>query len=134
MLINVDGELSNGITAKDLILFIIGKIGTDGGTGYSIEFGGSAIRSLSMESRMTVCNMTIEAGARAGMVAPDEKTFDYVANRPFSPKGSDFDKAVKYWASLKTDPDASFNATYSFEASEILPQVTWGTLLKWLHI
>ncbi|MEC8169116.1 MAG: 3-isopropylmalate dehydratase large subunit [Pseudomonadota bacterium] len=127
MLIEINGQLQKGVTAKDVTMFIIGKIGTAGGTEHVIEYAGSAIENLTMEGRMTLCNMAIEAGARAGMVAPDEKTFDYVANRPFSPKGSDFDKAVKYWASLKTDPDASFNATYSFEASEILPQVTWGT-------
>ena len=127
MLIEINGQLQKGVTAKDVTMFIIGKIGTAGGTEHVIEYAGSAIENLTMEGRMTLCNMAIEAGARAGMVAPDEKTFDYVANRPFSPKGSDFDKAVKYWASLKTDPDAIFNATYSFEASEILPQVTWGT-------
>ena len=127
MLIEINGQLQKGVTAKDVTMFIIGKIGTAGGTEHVIEYAGSAIENLTMEGRMTLCNMAIEAGARAGMVAPDEKTFDYVANRPFSPKGPDFDKALKYWASLKTDPGASFNTIYSFEASEILPQVTWGT-------
>ena len=127
MLIEINGHLQKRSDCKRRNNVHNRKIGTAGGTEHVIEYAGSAIENLTMEGRMTLCNMAIEAGARAGMVAPDEKTFDYVANRPFSPKGSDFDKAVKYWASLKTDPDASFNATYSFEASEILPQVTWGT-------
>ena len=114
MLINVDGELPNGVTAKDLILFIIGKIGTDGGTGYSIEFGGSAIRSLSMEGRMTVCNMSIEAGGRAGMIAPDETTYEYLKGRPHCPKGRNFDKAIEKWDQYKSDPDAEFEKRFSF--------------------
>ena len=107
MLINVDGELSNGITAKDLILFIIGKIGTDGGTGYSIEFGGSVIRSLSMEGRMTVCNMTIEAGARAGLIGVDDKTISYLKERHFAPSGENLEKALEYWKTLNSDKNLS---------------------------
>ena len=114
-----------GIIVKTM--FIIGKIGTAGGTGHVIEYCGQAIRNLSMEGRMTLCNMAIEAGARAGMVAPDEKTFNYVENRPFSPKGEEFKKAVDYWKDLATDSDALFDSKYLFSAEEILPQVTWGT-------
>jgi 3-isopropylmalate/(R)-2-methylmalate dehydratase large subunit len=127
MLINVDGELSNGITAKDLILFIIGKIGTDGGTGYSIEFGGSAIRSLSMEGRMTVCNMTIEAGARAGLIGVDDKTISYLKERHFAPSGDNLEKALEYWKTLNSDKNASFDKVVNINASEVLPMVSWGT-------
>ena len=127
MMIEIEGDLQKGVTAKDVTMFIIGKIGTAGGTGHVIEYCGEAIRNLSMEGRMTLCNMAIEAGARAGMVAPDEKTFNYVENRPFSPKGEEFKKAVDYWKDLATDPDALFDSKYLFSAEEILPQVTWGT-------
>ena len=127
MMIEIEGDLQKGVTAKDVTMFIIGKIGTAGGTGHVIEYCGQAIRNLSMEGRMTLCNMAIEAGARAGMVAPDEKTFNYVENRPFSPKGEEFKKAVDYWKDLVTDSDALFDSKYLFSAEEILPQVTWGT-------
>ena len=127
MMIEIEGDLQKGVTAKDVTMFIIGKIGTAGGTGHVIEYCGQAIRNLSMEGRMTLCNMAIEAGARAGMVAPDEKTFNYVENRPFSPKGEEFKKAVDYWKDLATDSDALFDSKYLFSAEEILPQVTWGT-------
>ncbi|MDE2428858.1 MAG: 3-isopropylmalate dehydratase large subunit [Burkholderiales bacterium] len=127
MLVQVDGVLSAGVTAKDIVLAIIGKIGTAGGTGYAIEFAGSAIRSLSMEGRMTVCNMAIEAGARAGMIAVDQTTIDYVKGRPFSPVGPHWDRALDYWRTLHTDPGAKFDMVVTLNASEIKPQVTWGT-------
>lgn len=127
MLISVEGELGNGITGKDVILHIIGVIGTAGGTGYAMEFGGSAIRSLSMEGRMTMCNMAIEAGARAGMVAVDEKTIEYVKGRPFAPKGADWEKAVSAWRDLVSDADAKFDTVINIRAQDIKPQVTWGT-------
>ena len=127
MLVKVEGSLSAGVTAKDVALAIIGKIGTAGGTGYAIEFGGSAIRALSMEGRMTLCNMAIEAGARAGIVAPDEKTFDYLKGKTYAPKGADWDKAVAYWKTLASDADAKFDAVVELDAAKIEPQVTWGT-------
>lgn len=127
MLIDVDGTLQPGITAKDVALYIIGKIGTAGGTGYAIEFGGKAIRSLSMEGRMTLCNMSIEAGARSGLVAVDEKTIDYVKNRPFAPCEQDWDKAVAYWRTLVSDEGAQFDKVIHINADDIQPQVTWGT-------
>ncbi|MFO1385165.1 MAG: 3-isopropylmalate dehydratase large subunit [Chitinivorax sp.] len=127
MLIRVEGQLGKGVTAKDVALAIIGKIGTAGGTGYAVEFGGSAIRSLSMEGRMTLCNMAIEGGARAGMVAVDDKTIDYVKDRPFAPKGDVWNKAVEFWRTLVSDADAEFDAVVELKAEEILPQVTWGT-------
>ncbi len=127
MLIQVEGKLGAGVTAKDIVLAIIGKIGTAGGTGYAIEFAGSAIRSLTMEGRMTVCNMAIEAGARAGMVAVDDTTINYVKGRPFAPVGPHWDQAVAYWRTLHSDPDAKFEAVVMIDAAEILPQVTWGT-------
>jgi len=127
MLITVQGKVGAGVTAKDIALAIIGKIGTAGGTGYAIEFAGEAIRALSMEGRMTLCNMAIEAGARAGLVAPDEKTFAYLAGRPFAPKGALWDQALAYWRTLHSDPDAQFDAVVTLEASSIEPQVTWGT-------
>ncbi|QDF96171.1 3-isopropylmalate dehydratase large subunit [Azoarcus sp. DD4] len=127
MLIKVEGTLGRGVTAKDVVLAIIGKIGTAGGTGYAIEFGGSAIRSLSMEGRMTVCNMAIEAGARAGLVAVDQTTIDYLADKPFAPKGAQWDAAVAYWRTLTSDEGARFDKVVELDASEILPQVTWGT-------
>src|SRR5690606_7095139 len=115
------------VTAKDVVLHIIGVIGTAGGTGYAMEFGGSAIRSLSMEGRMTICNMSIEAGARAGMGAVDEKTIEYVKGRPFAPKGEDWERAVSYWQTLKSDDDAVFDQVVEIRAEDILPQVSWGT-------
>ena len=127
MLIKVEGQLGRGVTAKDIVLAIIGKIGTAGGTGYTIEFAGSAIRALSMEGRMTVCNMAIEGGARAGLVAVDEKTIDYVKGRPLSPSGVEWDHAVAYWKTLHSDADAKFDAVVELDASTIIPQVTWGT-------
>jgi 3-isopropylmalate/(R)-2-methylmalate dehydratase large subunit len=127
MLVKVEGQLTRGVTAKDVVLAIIGRIGTAGGTGYTIEFGGSAIRSLSMEGRMTVCNMAIEAGARAGMVAVDDKTIEYVRGRPLAPTGVAWDQAVAYWRTLHSDPDAVFDAVVELDATQIVPQVTWGT-------
>ena len=127
MAINVDGELKPGVTAKDIILAVIAKIGTGGGQGYVLEYRGSAIRSLSMEGRMTICNMSIEAGARAGMVAPDETTFEYVKGRPHAPQGKDWDDAVAYWRTLPTDEGAEFDAEVFIDASELEPFVTWGT-------
>ena len=127
MLVQVDGALGKGVTAKDIVLAIIGKIGTAGGTGYTIEFAGSAIRALSMEGRMTVCNMAIEAGARAGLVAVDEKTMAYVKGRPLSPIGVEWDQAMAYWQTLHSDADAHFDAVVQLDAAQIAPQVTWGT-------
>jgi 3-isopropylmalate/(R)-2-methylmalate dehydratase large subunit len=127
MLVKVDGELGLGVTAKDVVLAIIGKIGTAGGTGYAIEFGGSTIRALSMEGRMTVCNMAIEAGARAGMVAADDKTIAYVQGRPYAPRGALWDQAVVYWKTLISDADAKFDCVVELDASTLKPQVTWGT-------
>lgn len=127
MLIRVDGKAGPGVTAKDIILAIIGRIGTAGGTGYAIEFGGQAIRDLSMEGRMTLCNMAIEAGARAGFVAVDSKTIDYVRNRPYAPAGDDWDKAVVYWQTLHSDEGAKFDKVVTLDAADIEPQVTWGT-------
>ncbi len=125
--IQVSGKLHPSVTAKDMALFIIGKIGTAGGTGHAIEFCGNAVESLSMEGRMTLCNMAIEAGARAGLVAVDQITIDYLKNKPFSPKGVMWELAVKEWQTLKSDSDASFDKTIIIDASEIEPQVTWGT-------
>ncbi len=127
MRVNVEGALPAGCTGKDVILAIIGTIGTAGGTGHVIEFAGQAIRELSMEGRMTVSNMTIEAGARAGMIAPDEKTFAYVKGRPRSPKGADWDQAVAYWETLPTDAGALFDKEVTLKAADIAPQITWGT-------
>ncbi|THF66852.1 3-isopropylmalate dehydratase large subunit [Pseudothauera nasutitermitis] len=127
MLVQVDGQLGRGVTAKDVVLAIIGEIGTAGGTGYAIEFAGSAIRSLSMEGRMTVCNMAIEAGARAGLVAVDETTIDYLRDKPFSPRGVQWDAAVAYWKTLRSDEGAQFDKVVRIDASAIAPQVTWGT-------
>lgn len=127
MLVRVDGLLPDGVTAKDLVLAVIGRIGTAGGTGYTIEFGGSAIQSLSMEGRMTVCNMAIEAGSRSGLVAVDEKTIEYIKGRPLAPRGQEWDMAVAYWRTLRTDPDARFDAVVELNASDIAPNVTWGT-------
>ena len=127
MRIHVDGTLPKGLTGKDMVLAIIGKIGTAGGTGFTIEFAGSAVRALSMEGRMTLCNMAIEAGARAGLVAVDDKTIEYLRGRPLSPKGVEWDHAVAYWKTLQSDPDAHFDAVVQLNAAEIAPQVTWGT-------
>ncbi len=127
MLVKVEGKIGAGVTAKDIALAIIGRIGTAGGTGYAIEFGGAAIRALSMEGRMTLCNMAIEAGARAGLIAPDEKTFEYLEGRPLAPKGELWDKALAYWKTLPTDADAEFDAVVELDATAIEPQVTWGT-------
>jgi 3-isopropylmalate/(R)-2-methylmalate dehydratase large subunit len=127
MLIKVDGELHRACTAKDIVLAIIGRIGTAGGTGYTIEFAGSAIRALSMEGRMTLCNMAIEGGARAGLVAVDDKTVQYVKGRPLAPTGAEWDMALAYWKTLHSDPDAVFDAVVELDASQIVPQVTWGT-------
>ena len=127
MRVTVDGELPIGVTAKDMILAIIGEIGTAGGTGCVVEFDGEAVRSLSVEGRMTMCNMTIEAGARAGLIAPDEKTFEYLKGRPKSPKGSTWEASVDCWKTLKTDNDASFDIELTLQGGDIIPQVTWGT-------
>jgi 3-isopropylmalate/(R)-2-methylmalate dehydratase large subunit len=127
MLVRVDGKLKPGITAKDVILAIIGKIGTAGGTGYTIEFGGEVIRDLSVEGRMTVCNMAIEAGARAGLVAVDQKTIDYVKGRPFAPKGAEWEQAAAAWQSLVSDADAVFDTVVELNGADIVPQVSWGT-------
>ncbi len=127
MLVRCDGRLPSGVTAKDLVLAIIGKIGTAGGTGYAIEFGGEAVRSLSMEGRMSMCNMAIEAGARAGMVAYDTVTESYIQGRPFAPRAEQWEAATKYWRSLVSDTDAAFDHTVVLDASALIPQVTWGT-------
>ncbi len=127
LLIKVEGQVMPGVGAKDIVLAIIGRIGTAGGTGYTIEFAGSAIRALSMEGRMTVCNMAIEAGARAGLIAVDDTTIQYVKGRPFTPAGVEWDQAVQYWRTLHSDPGAAFDAVVELDATQIRPQVTWGT-------
>ncbi len=127
MLVQVDGALPRGVTAKDIVLAVIGRIGTAGGTGYAIEFAGSAIRSLTMEGRMTLCNMAIEAGARAGMVAVDDTTIKYLKDRPLAPSGADWDRAVAHWRTLRSDDGARFDTVVPIDASQIVPQVTWGT-------
>lgn len=127
MLITVNGMLKPNVTAKDIILYIISKISTSGGTGHFIEFAGTAFEELTMEGRMTVCNMSIECGARGGLIAPDEKTIEYIKGRKFSPKGEEWDKAVAYWKTLKTDAGAEFDMAYNFDASEIEPMITFGT-------
>ncbi|WP_295894521.1 3-isopropylmalate dehydratase large subunit [uncultured Bartonella sp.] len=127
MLVEVNGRLAQGVTAKDLVLAIIGKIGTAGGTGHVIEFAGEAIRNLSMEGRMTVCNMSIEAGARAGMIAPDETTFEYIMRRPRAPKGEMLEKAIAYWKTLKSDKGAHYDTVVTLDANELVPSVTWGS-------
>jgi 3-isopropylmalate/(R)-2-methylmalate dehydratase large subunit len=127
MAINVEGTLRKGVTAKDIILAVIAKISTGGGQGYTLEYRGSAIRSLSMEGRMTICNMSIEAGARAGMVAPDEITYEYLKGRPHAPEGKDWDEAVAYWKTLPTDEGAVFDAEVFLNADDLDPFVTWGT-------
>jgi 3-isopropylmalate/(R)-2-methylmalate dehydratase large subunit len=123
--LRIDGQLAAGVTAKDLVLYLIGRLGVSGGTGFAVEYRGDVVQAMTMEERMTVCNMSIEAGARAGMIAPDEKTFDYLRGRPFAPKA--FDRAVARWESLCSDPGARYDASRSFAAGEIAPQVTWGT-------
>src|SRR5690606_4968068 len=127
MRVAVEGALPFGVSAKDIVLAVIGKIGTAGGTGHALEFAGSAIRDLSMEGRMTLCNMAIEAGARVGMVAVDEKTIEYVKGRPFAPKGAQWDAAVALWRTLVSDPDAHFDTVVELRAEDIKPQVSWGT-------
>jgi len=127
MAIEVQGDLPYGVTAKDLILAIIAKIGTGGGQGHIVEYRGEAVRKLSMEGRMTVCNMSIEAGARAGMIAPDETTFEYLKGRPHAPKGEAWDQAVAYWKTLRTDDDAVFDKVVEIDATQLTPFVTWGT-------
>jgi len=127
MLINVSGMLGEGVTAKDLALAIIGQIGTDGATGHVIEYAGEAVRALSMEARMTLCNMSIEAGARAGMIAPDEITYAYLQGRPYAPRGSDWDEAIGYWQTLASETDAEFDRRIEIDAASIAPCVTWGT-------
>ena len=125
--VNVNGKLAVGVTSKDVVLQIIGNIGTAGGTGYVIEYAGSLISNLSVENRMTICNMTIEGGARAGLIQPDQKIFDYLKGRPMSPKNENWDKAVEYWKTLKTDSDAKFDKEINLTAEDIVPMVTWGT-------
>jgi len=127
MLVRVDGTLGRGVTAKDIVLAIIGKIGTAGGNGHVIEYAGDAIRALDMAGRLTVCNMSIEAGARAGLIAPDETTFAYIAGKPYAPHGEAFDRAVEYWCTLPSDPDAVYDRTVVLDAASIAPMVTWGT-------
>src|SRR5207253_8260695 len=127
MLVNISGKLAEGVTAKDLALGIIGQIGTDGATGHVIEYAGEAVRALSMEGRMTLCNMSIEAGARAGMIAPDETTFDYLEGRRFCPRDAPWEGAVAYWRTLPSDPDAEFDKVIEIDAAKLAPFVTWGT-------
>jgi 3-isopropylmalate/(R)-2-methylmalate dehydratase large subunit len=127
MRVHFKGKLQPGVYAKDMVLALIGKIGTAGATGFVLEYAGEAVENLSMEGRMTICNMSIEAGARAGMIAPDEKTFEYLKGREYAPKGEDWDRAVAYWRTLKTDPGARFDAEVEIDCSKLAPQVTWGT-------
>lgn len=127
MLVKVDGKLNPDATPKDIILAVIGKIGTAGGTGFIIEYAGEAIRAMSMEGRMTLCNMSIEAGAKAGLVAPDDTTFEYLRGRPYAPKGELFEQAVEHWRGLPSDPDAVYDSVVELDARDVLPQVTWGT-------
>ena len=127
MAVNVDGELPPGVTPKDIVLALIAKVGTGGGQGYIVEYRGSAIRALSMEGRMTICNMSIEWGAKAGMIAPDETTFAYLKGRPHAPEGEDWDAAVAYWQTLPTDEDAEFDVEVDLDATQLTPFVTWGT-------
>lgn len=127
MRITVDGELTDGVVAKDIILYIIAQLGVGGGTGYFVEYAGSAIRALSMEGRMTICNMSIEMGARGGLIAPDQTTFDYVQGRTFAPTGTDWDAALAYWQTLYTDADAAFDVEFHFDAADIQPMITYGT-------
>src|SRR5690554_1762739 len=131
MQVRVEGKLGAGVTAKDIVLAVIGRIGTAGGNGHALEFAGSAIRDLSMEGRMTICNMSIEAGARVGMVAVDEKTIEYVKGRPYAPKGADWDAAVALWETLVSDDNAHFDTVVELRAEDIKPQVSWGTRPRW---
>jgi 3-isopropylmalate dehydratase len=127
MLIRIDGSLDEEVTSKDIILHVIGIIGTAGGTGFTIEFAGSAVETLSMEARMSISNMAIEAGARAGIIAPDDVTYGYLKNRPMSPTGEDWDRAVEYWNSLRSDEGANYDKTIIVDAKDIAPTITWGT-------
>lgn len=127
MLVQVEGKLPFGCTSKDLVLYVIGQIGTAGGTGYAIEFAGDTVQSLTIEARMTMCNMAIEAGARSGMVAVDDKTIEYFRGRPYAPRGEEWDQAVAYWKTLHSDPDATFDKVIKIDATKVTPQVTWGT-------
>jgi 3-isopropylmalate/(R)-2-methylmalate dehydratase large subunit len=127
MKIEINGELHKGVLSKDIILYIIAKISASGGTGYFVEYSGSAIRSLSMDARMTICNMSIEMGARGGIIAPDEKTFEYIKGREFAPKGDAYDTAVAYWKTLFTEDDAKFDKVYTYDAADIAPMITYGT-------
>ena len=127
MKIEVNGKLSTGVTAKDIILTVIGILGTAGGGGYALEFSGEVIKSLTMEERMTVCNMAIEAGSRVGIIEPDEKTFEFLKGKPMAPKGEQWDKAMEHWVTLKSDPDAKYDKTITLKGEEIIPSVTWGT-------
>jgi 3-isopropylmalate/(R)-2-methylmalate dehydratase large subunit len=127
MAVNIEGDLPVGVTAKDLVLALITKVGTGGGQGYVVEYRGSTVESLSMEGRMTICNMSIEWGAKAGLMAPDQTTFDYLKGRPHAPEGADWDAAVEYWKTLRSDPDAAFDAEVDLDASQLTPFVTWGT-------
>ena len=127
MRITVNGKLSDGVTAKDLALYLMSKITTSGATGYFVEYSGSAVRELSMEGRLTLCNLSIEMGARGGFIAPDEKTFEYIKGRPYAPKGEDWDKAVAYWKTLKSGDDAVFDKELQFDAADIVPMITYGT-------
>ena len=133
MLIQINGPLGTGVTAKDLILAIIGRIGTAGGTGYVMEYAGEAIRSLSVEGRMTICNMSIEGGARAGLIAPDEKTFEFFNGRPLAPQGAGWDEAVAYWKTLQTDAGAHYDKTVTLDTAEIPPMVTWAPRPRTWH-
>jgi len=127
MRVNVEGQLASGVVAKDIILYIIAQLGVGGGTGYFVEYAGSTIRNLSMEGRMTVCNMSIEMGARGGLIAPDQTTFDYLKGKEYAPKGDQWEKATKYWTSLHSDQDALFDQEYTFRAEDIQPMITYGT-------
>ena len=127
MKIEVNGKLSTGVTAKDIILTVIGILGTAGGGGYALEFSGEVIKNLTMEERMTVCNMAIEAGSRVGIIEPDEKTFEFLKGKPMAPKGEQWEKAMEHWATLKSDPDAKYDKTITLKGEEIIPSVTWGT-------
>jgi 3-isopropylmalate/(R)-2-methylmalate dehydratase large subunit len=127
MKIEVNGKLSTGVTAKDIILTVIGILGTAGGGGYALEFSGEVIKNLTMEERMTVCNMAIEAGSRVGIIEPDEKTFEFLKGKPMAPKGEQWDKAMEHWATLKSDPDAKYDKIITLKGEEIIPSVTWGT-------
>ena len=127
MRINIDGKLNKGVVSKDIILYIISKISAGGATGYAVEYAGSAIRELSMEARMTICNMSIEMGARCGMIAPDETTFNYIKGRKFAPQGDEWNKALEYWKTLYSDQDAVFDAELNIKAEDIEPMITYGT-------